>query len=286
LYFGYTLIHDSTFDVLSTLSTIQKEKSTAYVGTAAMFIMIMDHPEFENYDTSSIKVFGYGGSVMPEETIRRIYKYWPHAGLYNCYGLTEGGTGGVFCPQHAALTKLGAIGIPWGPEQEARIVDENDMDVPVGEIGEIVLRGPNIMKGYYKDEKATEEAMKNGWLHTGDLGRYDSDGYIYFVDRKKDMIVRGGYNVYAVEVENVLYEHPAVSQCAVIGKPHKVLGEDVMAVVVLRPGAKASAEELMAFCKDKLADYKRPRTVDFWETLPLNAMGKVDKKILRASLSV
>jgi acyl-CoA synthetase (AMP-forming)/AMP-acid ligase II len=154
--------------------------------------------------------------------------------------------------------------------------------VGVREVGELILRGPNVMKEYYKNPEATEETLKNGWLHTGDLTYYDEDGYFYYVDRKKDMLVRGGYNVYSVEVESALYEHPAVGQCAVVGKPHPKLGEDVAAFIVLREGLSATAEELMEFCRDKLADFKRPRDIRFLDALPVTAMGKVDKKEIRA----
>lgn len=283
LYYGYTEILEPMFDVEMTLQTIEKEKSTMYLAAPSMFVLILNHSRFEKYDTSSVRTFGYGGSLMPAELMRRIFDKWPTIRLYHVYGLTEGGTGGMICPPSDAMRKIGAIGIPWGPDQEVRVVNENDLDVPTGEVGEIILRGPNIMKGYYKDAQATEETLKNGWLHTGDLGRVDEEGFVYFIDRQKDMIVRGGYNVYAAEVEKVLYEHPAVSQCAIIGKHHEVLGEDVMAVVVLRSGCEATAEELMIFCKDKMADYKRPRVIEFQESLPLNAMGKVDKKVLRVT---
>jgi acyl-CoA synthetase (AMP-forming)/AMP-acid ligase II len=138
------------------------------------------------------------------------------------------------------------------------------------------------MKEYYKDPEATRETLRNGWLHTGDLGYYDEDGYFYYKDRKKDMIVRGGFNIYSIEVESVLYEHPAVKQCAVIGKPHPKLGEDVLAFVVLMEGKRVSVEELVDFCSDKLADYKRPRDIRFVDTLPINPMGKLDKKAIRA----
>ena len=284
LYYGYTMILEPAFDVEKALQTIEKERSTVYLAAPSMFILIMNHPKFKDYDTSSIRTFGYGGSAMPEEVMRRIYDNWPQVRLYNVYGLTEGGTGGLCCPPADALRKIGSIGIPWGPDQECRIVDEQDRDVPVGEVGEIILRGPNIMKGYYKDPKATREALRGGWLHTGDMGRFDEEGYVYYTDRKKDMIVRGGFNIYPVEVENVLYEHPAVAQCAVVGKSHPILGEDVMAVVVLKPDQKTTTEELTEFCKDKLADFKRPRIIEFRESLPINPMGKVDKKILRASI--
>jgi len=219
---------------------------------------------------------------MPEEVIRDAMKAWPGIKLVNIYGLTEGGIGGTRLGPEDHLTKMGSIGRPWAPDMEARIVDDNDRDVGVREVGELILRGPNVMKGYYKDPEATAEALRNGWLHTGDLAYYDEEGYIYYVDRKKDMLVRGGYNVYSVEVESVLYEHPAVKQCAVVGKPHPKLGEDVAAFIVIREGTKVTAEELMEFCKDKLADFKRPRDIRFVDSLPITAMGKIDKKELRS----
>jgi acyl-CoA synthetase (AMP-forming)/AMP-acid ligase II len=197
------------------------------------------------------------------------------------YGLTEGGVGGTRLDACDALWKLGSIGLPWAPDMEGRIVDDQDRDVPMGEIGEIILRGPNVMKQYHKNPEATQEALRNGWLHTGDLGYYDQDGYFYYKDRMKDMIVRGGFNIYSIEVENVLYEHPAVKQCAVIAKPHSKLGEDILAFVVPVEGKMITAEELAIFCSDKLADYKRPRDIRFVDSIPRNALGKTDKKALR-----
>lgn len=285
LYYGFTAIHETKFDVEQALATIQKEKTTAYGAAPSMYILIMNHPKFKDYDTSSLKYLSYGGSVMPVEVMKQIFENWPKARLMNSYGLTEGGTGGTTLSAFDALRKPASIGKPWLPDQEVRIVNENEEDVGVEEIGEIILRGPNIMKGYYKDPEATAKALKNGWLYTGDLGKYDEESYIYYCDRKKDMIVRGGFNVYPVEIEDVIYEHPAVKQCAVIAKSHKVLGEDVLAVIVLREGMQVSAQEIMDFCIDKLADYKRPREVVFMEALPINPMGKTDKKILRELMS-
>ncbi|MCP4120509.1 MAG: long-chain fatty acid--CoA ligase, partial [Bacteroidetes bacterium] len=263
LYYGMTVILEPTFDVGQTLETIQRVKSTIYMGAPAMFIFILADPKFKEYNTSSLRGIGYGGSAMPEEMIRQIMDTWPGVKIVNMYGLTEGGTGGTCLPPADTLTKLGSIGVPWPPDQEARIVDENDQDVAVGEVGEIVIRGPNVMKEYYKNPEATKEVMKNGWLHTGDMGRYDEDGYFFYTDRKKDMIVRGGFNVYPVEVESVLFEHPAVMQCAVMGKPHDALGEDVLAYIILNPGHTLTADELKEFCVDKLADFKRPREIIF-----------------------
>jgi acyl-CoA synthetase (AMP-forming)/AMP-acid ligase II len=283
LYYGFTVILEPTFDVIHTLETIQREKSTIYFGAPSMLIFILDHPRVKEFDTSSIRSVIYGGSAMPEEVIRRLLDTWPGLKLYNAYGLTEGGTGGTFLDASDAINKLGSIGLPFPPDQEARIVDDQDRDLKVGEVGEIVIRGPNIMKGYFKDPEATREALKNGWLHTGDLGYYDEDGYFYYTDRKKDMIIRGGFNVYSVEVESVLYEHPAVKQCAVVAKPHPKLGEDVLAFVVLSEGKHVTPEELIGFCSNKLADFKRPREIRFVESLPINPMGKVDKKAIRAT---
>jgi acyl-CoA synthetase (AMP-forming)/AMP-acid ligase II len=283
LYYGFTVILEDSFDVIQTLETIQRERSMIYFAAPSMLIFILDHPRVKEFDTSSIQQVIYGGSAMPEEVIRRLLDTWPGVKLCNAYGLTEGGTGGTCLDASDAIRKMGSIGLPFPSDQEVRIVDDQDKDVGMGQVGEIVIRGPNIMKEYYKDPEATRGTLKNDWLHTGDLGYYDEDGYFYYTDRKKDMIVRGGFNVYSVEVENVLYEHDAVKQCAVVAKPHPKLGEDVLAFVVLVEGKRVSAEELIEFCSNKLADFKRPREIRFAESLPINAMGKVDKKAIRAS---
>jgi long-chain acyl-CoA synthetase len=176
--------------------------------------------------------------------------------------------------------KAGSIGYPvWGVEMG--IVDENDRLLPDGERGEIVIRGHNIMKGYWQRPDATEEAMRGGWFHSGDMARTDEDGYFYIVDRKKDLIIRGGYNVYPREVEEVLYAHPAVLEAAVIGVPHESHGEEVKAVVVRRPGASLDAEGVIAFCRERLAAYKYPRVVEFRDELPKGPTGKILKRELR-----
>jgi len=282
LWYGYYLIWEPVFDAVQSMRLIQQESTTSICLAPTMIIFIMQHPRFAEFDMSSLRIMSYGGSAMPEEVIRQALDAWPGLKLVNIYGLTEGGIGGTRLGPEDHLSKIGSIGLPWAPDMEARIVDDTDRDVAVREVGELVLRGPNVMKEYYRDPEATRETLKGGWLHTGDLTYCDEDGYIYYVDRKKDMLVRGGYNVYSVEVESVLYEHPAIRQCSVVGKPHPKLGEDVAAFVVLREGMTATAAELMEFCKDKLADFKRPRDIRFLEALPVTAMGKVDKKELRA----
>ncbi len=282
LYYAPVVILEPVFDVISNLELMAKEKPTVYGGAPAMFVFMLNHPKFKEFDTSSLQCVMSGASAMPEEVIRSMQGAWPGIKVYNTYLLTEGGTGGTVLDASDAMTKLGSSGLPLVPDQELRIVDQNDNDVKSGDVGEIIIRGPNVMKEYYNNPKATAKTLRNGWLYTGDMGFCDEDGYLFFTDRAKDMIVRGGFNVYSVEVENVLYEHPGVKQCAVVGKPHDQLGEDVVAFVVLKEGICLTAEELNAFTTDKLADYKRPRDIRFIDALPINPTGKVDKKIIRA----
>jgi acyl-CoA synthetase (AMP-forming)/AMP-acid ligase II len=282
LYYGIRVILEDSFDVEKTLETIQNEKSTLYAGAPAMFVFLLSHPRFKEYDTSSIRKLVSGAATMPEEVIRNLQAAWPDVRIYNLYALTEAGTGGTTLNAAEALTKIGSIGHPWAPEQELRIVDAYSKDMKPGEVGEIILRGPNIMKEYYNNPEATAKTLKNGWLHTGDMGYCDEEGYLYYTDRLKDMIVRGGFNVYSVEVESAVYEHPAVKQCAVVGKSHPQLGEDIVAFVVKEDNQTMTTEGLKAFIKDKLADYKRPRDIRFIDALPLNPTGKVDKKKIRA----
>jgi acyl-CoA synthetase (AMP-forming)/AMP-acid ligase II len=281
LYYGFLEILEPKFDVIRSLEIMEKEKTTHYAGVPSLFLFMLDHPRFTEFDTSSVRFISFGGFEMPEKEIPRMIRAWPSVKLCNVYALTEAGPGRTFMEIFPGEKKLSSIGLPWTPDQEIRIVDELGRDVGTDEIGEILLRGPNVMKGYYKNPEATEETLGNGWLHTGDLGCYDADGFFYFKGRKKDMIVRGGFNVYAVEVENVLLEHPWVKQCAVVGRPHPKLGEDILAFVVLREEKELGEEEAISFCRERLADFKCPREIRFVESLPVTSAGKVDKKRLR-----
>jgi acyl-CoA synthetase (AMP-forming)/AMP-acid ligase II len=281
LYYGVKQVLEAEFDVTGTLETMQREKTTMYGGAPAMFVFLLSHPKFAEFETNITSLIS-GASAMPEAVVRQLGEAWPGIRIYNISALTEGGTGGTTLKASDALSKIGSIGHPWAPDQEFRIVGPKGQDMPIGEVGEIVLRGPNIMKGYYKNPEATAETIKGGWLYTGDMGYADDEGYLYYTDRAKDMIVRGGFNVYSVEVESAIYEHPAVKQCAVVGKPHPKLGEDMVAFVVLKEGATATSEELAEFMVERLADYKRPRDFRFLEALPINPTGKVDKKSIRA----
>lgn len=195
------------------------------------------------------------------------------------YGLSE--TSSSSCSHRLDKpVKPGSIGIPiWGVEM--KVVDPNDREVGTNEVGEIVIRGHNVMKGYYKRPEATAEAMRGGWFHSGDVGRRDEDGYFYIVDRVKDMIIRGGFNVYPREIEEVLMAHPAVSLAAVIGVPHPRHGEEVKAFIIPKEGVSITQEELMAWSKQNMADYKYPRIIEFRETLPMSATGKILKSELR-----
>jgi long-chain acyl-CoA synthetase len=197
------------------------------------------------------------------------------------YGLSE--TSPVATFNHIERpSKPGTVGQPLlGVEIEC--VSDDGVPVPDGERGEVVIRGPNIMKGYFRQPEATAEALRGGWFHTGDIGVLDADGYLAIVDRKKDMILRGGFNVYPREVEELLLAHPAVAQCAVVGVPDERLGEDVKAFVVRRAGQDATAEDLVAWCRERIATYKAPRTIEFRESLPMSATGKVLKRVLRAN---
>ena len=194
------------------------------------------------------------------------------------YGLSETSPVAVFTV--AGQARAGSVGFPvWGVE--VRVVDENGTDVEPGELGELIIRGHNIMKGYYKRPEATAAAIKNGWFYSGDIGRYDADGFLYIADRVKDMILRGGFNVYPRELEEVLMTHEAVSLCAVVGVPCDEFGEEIKAYIVKKEGAAASETEIVEWCRDNMASYKYPRFVEFRETLPMTATGKILKRELR-----
>jgi long-chain acyl-CoA synthetase len=241
-----------------------------------MFGALLHHPGRERFDTSSLRICITGGASMPVEVLHGFEEAFG-AELLEGYGLSE--TSPTACAGHPGRPqKAGSIGTPI-ERVEMRIVDEDDKEVPQGEVGEIVIRGHNIMKGYWNRSEATAEAMRGGWFHSGDLGRVDEDGYFYVVDRKKDMIIRGGYNVYPREIEELLYEHPAIREAAVLGVPHPEWGEEIGAAVVLEPGsADLAPEEISAWVRERIAAYKYPRIVWFVEELPKGPTGKIVKR--------
>lgn len=268
------------FDPEKVMEIIQREKVTVISGAPAAYHLLLSLPE-GRYDTRSITKCTTGASILPNETKERLIKLFPNlSGIYDVYGCTEATPSIAILKAKDSLKKKECVG-PAVTFLEVRIVDEQDRDVPVGEVGEVICRGPNVMKGYYKDEEATREALRGGWLHTGDLARRDEEGFIYIVDRKKDMIVSGGENIYPREIEEILYSHPKIEDAAIIGVPDPLWGESVRAVIVLKRGETMTEEEVIEYCKNHLASYKKPKSVEFVESLPRNPSGKVLKTVLR-----
>jgi long-chain acyl-CoA synthetase len=263
------------FDPGEALATMQRDRVTHFYGVPTMFGALLHHPERESFDTSSLRTCITGGASMPVEVLRGFEEAFG-AVVLEGYGLSE--TSPVACSNHPERErKPGSIGTPI-EGVEMQVVDENDVPVAQGEVGEIVIRGHNIMKGYWLRPEATAEAMRGGWFHSGDMARTDEDGYFYIVDRKKDLIIRGGYNVYPREVEEVLYEHPKIREAAVVGVPHDEWGEEIGAAVVLHEGEELGAEEVSAYVKERIAAYKYPRVVWFVDDLPKGPTGKILKR--------
>jgi long-chain acyl-CoA synthetase len=263
------------FDPGEALATMQRDGVTHFYGVPTMYGALLHHPERESFDTSSLRICITGGASMPVEVLRGFEEAFG-AKVMEGYGLSE--TSPVACSNHPDRErKAGSIGTPI-EGVEMRVVDENDEPVAQGEVGEIVIRGHNIMKGYWQRPEATAEAMRGGWFHSGDMARTDEDGYFYIVDRKKDLIIRGGYNVYPREVEEVLYEHPKIREAAVVGVPHDEWGEEIGAAVVLHESEELVPEEVSAYVKERIAAYKYPRLVWFLDELPKGPTGKILKR--------
>jgi len=263
------------FEPAKALEIIQRDKVTTFAGVPTMYTALLHHPDRGDYDTSSLDLSVSGGSAMPVEVLRGFDEAFATKVLEG-YGLSETtGMGSFNLPSQER--KPGSIGVPIGGT-EFRLVDDDGNDVPAGEPGEIAMRGPFVMRGYWERDDATAETIRDGWFHTGDMATVDDDGYFFIVDRKKELIIRGGYNVYPREIEEVLYEHPAVREAAVVGVPHASLGEEVGAAISLKDGAEASEDEIRAFAKERVAAYKYPRQIWFVEELPKGPTGKVLKR--------
>jgi long-chain acyl-CoA synthetase len=281
-YHGGTLAPVPRFDPAVVLDTMAKEKVNLFAGVPTMFWALLNYVKQHQIDTAPIaehlRLCSSGGASLPVEVLHEFEATF-NVQILEGYGLSE--TSPVATFNHRDLPrKVGSIGLPvFGTE--VRIVDAQGQDVGVNEPGEILIRGHNVMKGYYKRPEATAEAMRGGWFHTGDIARRDEDGYIFIMDRVKDMINRGGFNVYPREIEELLMTHPAVSMAAIIGVPCEGLGEEIKAVIIRKPGASVEEAELIAWCKERMAAYKYPRMVEFREQLPMNATGKILKRELR-----
>jgi long-chain acyl-CoA synthetase len=272
---GATLTFIPRFDPEKALQIFERDKVTLFAGVPTMYNAMLNHEGREELDTSSLKICVSGGSAMPGETMRAFEEVFG-CKILEGYGLSE--TSPVASFNHPDRErKAGSIGTPI-EGVEMKVVDDDDNDLDLGEAGEIVIKGHNVMKGYWKRDDATEEAMRGGWFHTGDIAKVDEDGYFFIVDRKKDLIIRGGYNVYPREIEEVLYEHEAVLEAAVVGVPDESLGEEVGAAVVLKDGEDVSAEDLQSYVKNEVAAYKYPRKIWFVDELPKGPTGKILKR--------
>lgn len=278
---GYTpgyYVQEAWFDPERMMQLIQEHKCTDLAAVPTMLTMMINHPNVDNYDLTSLAVASVGAAPLPDEV---AHAFAERAGcrIKQLYGMTEnagiGSCGRISMPYHA-----GSAGRPYGG-MELKIFDDNDQELPAGEAGEIVTRGPSTMKGYFKNPEATKETMRGGWLHTGDIGYLDDEGWLYVVDRKKDMILKGGENIYPAEIENVLYKHPDVAEAAVIGVPHDVYGEDVVAFVVKAAGSEVTEADIIEHVKTEVTSFKAPAEVHFLKHLPKSGVGKILRRELR-----
>ncbi|HXW35829.1 MAG TPA: AMP-binding protein, partial [Acidimicrobiales bacterium] len=278
---GATMLPEPTFDVGRALERISKEKVTCFPGAPTLFQSILDHPGRHDYDLSSLRVATIGAADIPVALIRRILDELPYEVLISGYGLTEGGTASSTAPDDDASTIATTVGRP-RPSFEIRIVDGDGNDIEKEKDGEILLRGRSVMLGYLDDREASAKALSSdGWLATGDIGRFTDAGLLRIVGRLKDMYIVGGFNAYPAEIENALIRHPDVQQAAVIGIPDRRMGEVGMAFIVLRPGCVTTDEDIIAWSRNEMANYKVPRVVVLVDELPLSATGKVLKDVLR-----
>jgi len=283
VYMAGTMTLVPRFDTLEVLKTIHKHKVTIFCGVPTMYAVLVAHPNVAKYDISSVRFCISGAAPLPPEVQKKFMELTGGV-LVEGYGLTESSPVTHCNPLDRTMktVKIGSIGLPW-PDTDAKIVDveTGKKKLKPGEVGEVVVKGPQVMLGYWKMPEETADVLKDGWLYTGDIGKMDEDGYFYITDRKKDLIKYKGYSVYAREVEDVVYEHPVVKMCAVVGKPDPVAGEIPKAFVVLKEGTTATEEEIINFVKEKVAPYKMVREVEFRKELPMTLVGKVLRRNLR-----
>ncbi len=288
---AFPLVLLRSFDPPTLLANVERYGVTNTAMAPTMVAMLLENPETDRYDLSSLRRLGYGAAAMPGEVLRRARARWPGIAFSTGFGMTEL-SGNVMTMGRAdhdraaeeGLEILRSVGRQM-PLARVRVIDESGVDAPPGVAGEILVKGDQVLSGYWRNPQATAAAFTDGWFHTGDVGRWDGDGYLYIVDRKKDMILTGGENVYPREVEEALYRHPAVVEAAVIGAPDPKWGEKVVAVICVRDGHAVTGADLVAFCREEIAGYKKPRHVVFIDVLPKNASGKVLKRELRDQIA-
>ena len=278
LYAGGTIVLESFFHPDTTLDQVQKEKITFLGGVPVMFQLMLDVPSFDRVDLSSVKTIMVGAMPVPVPLIEAYQK--KNVTFQQSYGLTEATSSVLHLRHEDALRKVGSAGKPF-LHVDVRIANEERKEVKPGESGEILVRGGNVMKGYWKRPEETAATIQNGWLRTGDMATVDEEGFVFIQDRKRDLIISGGENIYPAEVESVLCQHPKVAEVSVIAAPDPKWGESVKAVIVAKPGTEPTLEDIMDFCETRLARYKRPKSVVLVDELPRNALGKVLRKILR-----
>ncbi|MCL6578540.1 MAG: long-chain fatty acid--CoA ligase [Candidatus Bathyarchaeota archaeon] len=283
IYLAGKIVLLPRFDPVSTFKAIQNYRVTVFCGAPTMYAMLLAHPDLKKYDCTSVRFCISGSAPLPPEVQKKFMEVTGGV-LVEGYGLTESSPVTHCNPLDKSMktVKIGSIGIPW-PDTDAKIMDleTGEKELALGEIGELVVKGPQVMKGYWKMPEETAEVLRDGWLYTGDIGKMDEDGYFYITDRKKDLIKYKGYSVYPRELEDVLYEHPAVKLCGVIGKPDPVAGEIPKAFVVLKEGKTATEKEIMDFVNEKVAPYKAIREVEFRTELPMTLVGKVLRRVLQ-----
>jgi len=268
----------SWFDPEEVFRLIEKYKATSFIGVPTMYQILMHHPAADKYDLSSLETCSISAAPVSEELYRAFTQKFK-CQMYEAYGLTEASPSVALCRRDMPLKK-GSTGIPI-PGVDVKIVDMDDNEVPTGEQGEIVVKGPNVMLGYYKRPEETAQALHNGWLHTGDIGFVDEEGYLFVTDRIKDMVIKGGYNIYPSEIEGYIEEHPAIAEVAVIGIPDEKYGEDLMAFVVKMPGQELAERDVIDYAVSRVTPFKAPSKVRFIDALPKSLVGKILKKELR-----
>lgn len=275
---GSSIVVFSKFDTVQVFAAIERHKVRSFSVVPAMVHAMAMDPRSADYDLSSLEYVGSGSAALPI-ALAKSFKDKFGADVYEGYGLSEAAP--IVAAHRRELEyKPGSVGVPI-PGVSVRVVDDEGNDVPTGEVGELLVQGDNVTPGYYKNEAATQQALSDGWLHTGDLAKLDEDGYIFIVDRKKDLIIRGGFNIYPRDLEELLVHHPAVSEAAVIGVPSERMGEEVIAYVVTRPGQTVDEATLLEYCQEHLAKYKTPRSILIVDALPRNGVGKVLKMRLK-----
>ena len=275
---GAQIVLRKNFSASEFWECVSRYRVSIFSGVPTVYQILLGNGAGEDIDVSSLRYGVCGAAPMPVETIRSFEERFNMI-IIEGYGLTEATAGATANPIEGER-KIGSIGIPF-EDSEIKLFDDEDNEVPQGEVGEIVIRGGNVMKGYFNRPDETADTLKNGWLHTGDMAYMDSDGYLFIVDRKKEMIIRGGENIYPKELEEIMFRHPAVQEVAVIGMPDRIYGEEVLACIVLREGESLTGEEFIEWCGENMASYKVPRFVEIRESLPKNILGKLLKKELK-----